>query len=254
MAASKVVQRRLTIKKFQKQLRLRGKPGLWKGLDAVLRHPLALLLMGFALTGVIGGHIQNRQNDIEKESIKVVAAQDGVQKIQQAIDVYVVRANLIWIRHYNGHSDTQALLSNVDDAMVAASSTVMSQAATIERPFSFVRHIDDRKAGRLDKLADFLFTSRIELEAILEKRIDKRSPDLPYADVDAIKVYLFSVQICALLLLHPFEEALTQSDTRSRDLLFESDAREISQAEKTVVWSSPHPKGFCPVNDDDPIK
>ncbi|WP_250439878.1 hypothetical protein [Caballeronia sp. AZ1_KS37] len=210
MAASKVVQRRLTIKKFRDQLRLKDKSGFWKGVDALLRHPVTLLVIGFALTAFVGGCIQDRQQELEKDRIQINNTQDSLQKIRRSITEYALRGKLVWI-HRDQPTEKATALAKLDEALVEAISTVTSEFAVVMRslPPGSARRMEGWHLGELSK---FLSSSSVPISRLLTLQPEPLNPNAPVAwdnpISDPVSYYMNRLTNCTDGMLTPYEWAL----------------------------------------------
>jgi hypothetical protein len=251
MAVSKIAQRRKTIRQFRKQLRQKMKTsGFWKGLDATLRHPVTLLILGFALTAFVGNKLQTRQQELDKERTQVVAAEDAIEKIRQAIAEYTVRGRLITeddIRHMNNGSEP---LVGLHQALVSATTTVIAQMPTVIRaidPLSLTKY-EVKEIGLFGKLGEFLVETNDEWPDLKKIGVEV-SPDrfLGELHADLKSSYMIDVQRCADLFLLPFELSLHERKQTLRPYYFNILRLELTKYKAAVPWET---NMNCPVPKD----
>ncbi|AQH03791.1 hypothetical protein A9R05_32865 (plasmid) [Burkholderia sp. KK1] len=222
MAASKVVQRRLTIKKFRDQLRQnRRLEDFWMAVDAVSRHPVTLLVLGFALTAVVGNQFQSWQQEREKERTRVVAAQEAVQRIRQSVSDYVIRGRLLWVHRDGSDSERDRLITNTDTAFVTAMATVNAETEIVLNAMNLSLAGRGHGYELIDALSHLLFVSHEPIFRLLKQTDAPSLSNAPEsrstALADPITDYLGEVAFCAKMLIAPFQVALqVDADIRER--------------------------------------
>jgi hypothetical protein len=104
-------------------------------LDALLRHPLTLVVVGFALTGGVGGFLQDRQAEIQRTQAALSAAYAAETKVLTAIVEFTTRAKLYAEKREEFKSDTE--LAELDRALLAVQAAVLSSEQAILAPFGY---------------------------------------------------------------------------------------------------------------------
>ncbi|WP_143754715.1 hypothetical protein [Caballeronia concitans] len=87
----KSMPKAIAIGKFKVKVRSKRR---WSGLDAALRHPITLLLIGFLLTAVIGNRIQTKQHEIEESRAEISSASLAISHMREALAEYSLRARI----------------------------------------------------------------------------------------------------------------------------------------------------------------
>jgi len=101
-----------------------------KALDAVLRHPATLLLIGFVLTSILGAFLQNRQQAAENQRTMIADTHKAIDQIYSAEAIFVVRLK---IAAANG--EDKSLVPAARDALTVLEQTLISQRSAVMRPF-----------------------------------------------------------------------------------------------------------------------
>ena len=221
MAGSKVVQRRLTIEKFQNQSGKKNS-GFWKGLDAVLRHPVTLLVIGFALTAVVGNKLQTWQQDRDKERIQVVAAQDAIQKIQQAVAEYAIRGRILWLRRNGSPDEQEESRLHMDEALVDATRTLDSQIPVILFVFPTGMNYTPKAVRDLKNWPVVLFDSIERIPTLFTQSPNIVGP-VPFLEpktrtIDPVSMDMLIVQQCVNYVLGPFSLALRAEPSKRQEI------------------------------------
>ncbi|SAL80432.1 hypothetical protein AWB67_05622 [Caballeronia terrestris] len=197
------------------------KSSIWKGLDAVLRHPTTLLILGFVLTAIVGGQLQSRQQEIEKDRTQTLAGHEAIQKIRQALAEYAMRGQLLWIQRDGPVDEKGAMLSRMDEAFVTLTKTIYAESPIVLRAINGGKPtLSDIKINNyFVDLRDFLVDSNervFEIAKMPRPHLTNPSGEGWRYIENPMKYFMEKSQYCIDLFLVPFESALDVSDAQKR--------------------------------------
>ncbi|EUC12652.1 hypothetical protein [Paraburkholderia hospita] len=181
--------RTITYRKFRKAARGYTRKSLRDAINAFWRHPVTLLVLGFFLTAVVGGAIQQRQQLLERKRAEAEAVTSALDKMYESSAKYLLRLEFVVKAH--DRNEVQRRKVDADEAFVNAQSTWISQWAIIRRGFPSSQH---EKQRRMELGFQVL---RGDLE-ILHDQISRRDhileKDMYLDDPDAREI--ISISIC----------------------------------------------------------
>jgi hypothetical protein len=228
----------------EKAGRLRVK-SVWDRLDALLRHPAALLVLGFALTGGIGGFIQNRQHRLEQDQTEVANAYLAINHIRQAISEFALRAEL-YDRSSGDGTEVAKAREAAQEAWVKAGSSIQNNSYAVLAAFPDAQSgISGLLRVSLENLRAYIL--KIDVERFRERPIAQAQTEREQMindslDSEMMSVAMSAVQSCTDSFFLPLEVALRGSSPNSRKEMLEWAIGE--DAPQIPVASSPIP--VCP--------
>ncbi|REG50904.1 hypothetical protein B0G80_7375 [Paraburkholderia sp. BL6669N2] len=130
-ARRKTVIRVVRVRQFRMSRRAQN---LGSMLDTFVRHPLTLLVLGFAMTAGVGRWIQGRVEKAENVRVEFVRANQAIDHVLLAINQLEIRSRL-YVLGKQAHAPNQAeLRTRLDEAFITLNSVFTTEGDAIIGP------------------------------------------------------------------------------------------------------------------------
>lgn len=103
-------------------------------LDSFVRHPLTLLVLGFAMTAGVGRWIQGRVEKAENVRVELVRANQAIDHVRLAVSQLEIRSRLYTLGKQAHAPDQLELRTRLDEAFITLNSVFATEGDAIIGP------------------------------------------------------------------------------------------------------------------------